>query len=148
MEVILQEDMPSLGKAGTVVKVTDGYARNFLMPQGKALPADPANLRMVEHQRVVAQAREAKLRAEAEKNAARLGACRLRFQREAGPEGKLFGAITQHDLLKELKAVNGVPVDRRQLRLAEPIKQIGEYTVEIRLHPLVVAQVTVIVEAK
>lgn len=147
MEIILQEDVPSLGKAGNVVNVTDGYARNFLFPRGKAVLADPANLRMVEHQKRQAIAREAKLRAAAEAVAKTLGSCRLTFQREAGPEGKLFGAVTTNDVVAALKQ-QGQSVDRRQLKMPAPFKEVGAHTVEVRLHADVVASVPVEIVTK
>lgn len=147
MEVILQEDIPNLGKAGEVVQVRDGYARNFLLPRKKAVAADPSNLQMLAHQRRQATARQAKLHAAAEAVAQQLATIRVAFAREAGPEGKLFGAVTAIDIAEGLQA-QAIAIDRRQIKLTEPLKHVGEYPVEVRIHADVMATVTVTVSAK
>lgn len=147
MEVILQENMPALGKAGEVVRVKDGYARNFLLPQGKAVMADPANIRMLEHQKRQAVTRQEKQRAAAEVLARKMQGQLVTIRHPAGPEGRLFGAVTAQEIAEVLTA-QGTAVDRRQIRLPEPLKQIGEHPIEVRVRPDVTAIVTVVVEAK
>ncbi len=145
MEVILREDVPHLGSIGDVVKVKPGYARNYLLPRGLAIVADKRNLGEVEHQkRVVAQRRERVLRA-AQSAAEQLGAVRLTIKARAGEEGKLFGSVTNIDIERAL-ADRGFTVERRKIRLDEPIKVLGEHKVAIHLGVGVDTQVVVAVE--
>lgn len=146
MQVILRDDVPTLGNAGEIVTVRDGYARNYLIPKKLAVKADATNLKMLEHERRVVAARQAVLKKEADTVAAKIRTLTVVFRREAGEEGKLFGSVTAHDILAGL-ADQGVAIDRRRLRLQEPIKAAGEYAVEIRLHAEVHVAVRVMVEA-
>lgn len=137
MEVILKEDVPKLGSIGDVVKVRPGYARNFLLPRGLAVVADPRNLGALEHaKRVTGEKREREMR-KADTLAKQISSISLRLTAKAGEEGKLFGSITNIDIEKAL-ADKGVAVDRRRIQLDEPIKQLGDYTIDIQL-PLGVA---------
>lgn len=132
MEVILKEDVPKLGSIGDVVKVKPGYARNFLLPRGLAILADRRNLKELEHQkRVAGERRERELR-KSEQLAKQFSALRLTIAAKAGEEGKLFGSVTNIDVEKALQD-KGFTVDRRRIRLDEPIKQLGDYTIEIQL---------------
>jgi large subunit ribosomal protein L9 len=146
MEVILREDVPNLGNVGDVVKVKPGFARNYLLPRGLAAVADKRNVHVLEHQkRVVADKRE-RDRRHAESEAQKLTSLRLTLKARAGEEGKLFGSVTNIDIERALGDA-GFTVERRRIRLDEPIKSIGEHTVPIHLTTGVVAQVTVVVEA-
>jgi len=147
MQVILQEDVASLGKAGEVVKVRDGYGRNFLLPKGKAVLADPKNLKMLEHQKRVVAAKEAKRKSSAEDLAAKIGSLSLTISREAGEAEKLFGSVTTKDIAEALRR-EGYNIDRRDINLDEPIKQLGIFDVPVRLHPEVIGTVKVWVVAK
>jgi large subunit ribosomal protein L9 len=147
MEVILRDDIKSLGKAGDLVRVKPGYARNFLLPKGLAYEATEGNKK-----RIVAETRARSARVAAEKDAAvadaaRLTAISLTFVRKAGEDGKLFGSITTQDIADGL-AGQGHPVDKRRVELEHPIKSLGEHTVIIRLHPDVHADVRVTVAAE
>ncbi len=146
MQVILRDDVPALGNAGEIVNVRDGYARNYLLPKKIAVKADATNLKMLEHERRAVASRQAVLKKEAETLAAKIRKTELLFQRESGEEGKLFGSVTAHDILDAL-AEKDVTVDRRRLRLQEPIKAVGEFEIEVRLHAEVQATVRVRVEA-
>jgi large subunit ribosomal protein L9 len=147
MEVILREEVPHLGTTGDVVKVKPGYARNYLLPRGLAVVADRRNVRTLEHlKRVNAEKREREHRA-AETQAQRLTALRLTLKARAGEEGKLFGSVTNHDVEKALAAA-GFEIDRRRIRLIEPIKSLGEHMVPVHLSAGVDAHVTVVVEAE
>jgi large subunit ribosomal protein L9 len=147
MEVILREDVPDLGSVGDIVKVKPGFARNYLLPRGLALVADKRNIRVLEHQkRVVADKRE-RDRKRAQGAAERLSNLRLTIKARAGEEGKLFGSVTNLDIERAL-AAQGFSVERRRIRLEEPIKSIGEHTVPIHLGVGIDAKVTVIVEAE
>lgn len=144
MKVILQQDVHNLGRLGDIVKVREGYARNFLVPRGLAVMADEGNVRRLEHQKRVAAARAARLLAEARALADRIGQTTVSIKVQAGEEGKLFGAVTNRDIA-EAMAAEGVSVDRRQVELAEPIKHLGFYTVPVRLHADVTGHVRVYV---
>lgn len=147
MEVILREEVAGLGKAGELVKVRDGFARNFLIPQKKAIFADPKNIRMLEHQKQVAEAGEKKVRKLAEDLAAKLASLSLTIEKEAGEEEKLFGSVTTKDIADVLRK-NGHAIDKRNIHLKDPIKQIGIYDVEIKLHSQVTGTVKVWVVKK
>jgi len=145
MEVILREDVTHLGHIGDVVKVKPGYARNFLLPRGLAVVADKRNLKRLEHERrLVGEKRERALRA-AQSVAEKIAAVRIVVKARAGEEGKLFGSVTTMDLEKELVA-RDISVDRKRIRLDEPIKQVGEHKVTVHLGVGVDAQFTVVVE--
>ena len=147
MELILREDVKSLGKAGELVRVKPGYARNFLLPRGLAYEATEGNKKRIAGETRARTARLASERAEAEATAARLGALALTLKGKAGEEGKLFGSITAQDIAAALEK-SGHTVDRRRIELDHPIKTLGEHTVAIRLHPEVHAdvQLTVVPE--
>jgi large subunit ribosomal protein L9 len=145
MEVILREDVPSLGQIGDVVRVKPGYARNYLLPRGLAIVADKRNIKRLDHeQRVVGEKRERALRA-AQGAAEKIAAVRITVKARAGEEGKLFGSVTSMDLERELNN-RGVAVDRKRIRLDEPIKHLGEHKVAVHLGVGVDAEFTVIVE--
>lgn len=146
VKVILREDIPRLGDAGEVVSVRPGFARNFLLPQGKAILATESSVKALDHhQRVIADrlSREKKT-LEGEK--ARIEAIQLEIAVQVGEEGKLFGSVTAAQIA-ELLAAQGVSVERRKIELGEPIKEVGEHRVPLRLHREVVAQVRLNVRA-
>ena len=144
MKVILQQDVRHLGRTGDIVKVRDGYGRNFLVPRGMAVVADERNVHRLEHQKREVSAKAAKVLIEAKALAERLGQTAVSIKVQAGEEGKLFGAVTNRDIVDALGA-EGVVVDRRQVELAEPIRQIGVFNVPVHLHPDVEAAVKVYV---
>ncbi len=133
MEVILREHVDNLGKRGEIVKVADGYARNFLLPRKLALPATEGNRRHVERERKIVEAREASEKAQAEAMAARLAAVDITIARRVGETDQLYGSVTSADIVEVLKE-KGFEVDRRKLILPEPIKAIGEHEVPLKLH--------------
>lgn len=152
MQVILQEAIEGVGKAGQIVDVKVGYARNFLFPLGKALLANPHNVNELEHQKKLANVREAKLRAEAETFKKQLEALKLELVREAGAadgetEEKLFGSVTSKDVA-ELLTEKGVKIDRRKVQLSEPLKKLGTFDVPVKLHPEVLATLKVTITKK
>jgi len=142
MEVILKEDVPKLGSIGDVVKVKPGYARNFLLPRGLAILADRRNLKALEHEKRVAAEKREREQRKADQLAKQLAAVTLSIRAKAGEEGKLFGSVTNLDIEKALQD-KGFNLDRRRIRLDEPIKQIGDYNVEIHLPLGVIAKVSV-----
>lgn len=144
MEVILREDVKALGRAGELVKVKPGYARNYLLPRGLAYEATEGNKRRIAAEAKSREARASQDRAEAQKLAAELGGVRLTLAAKAGEGDRLFGSITAQDIAEAL-AREGHPVDRRKIELEHPIKQLGEHEVTIRLHAEVHASVRVTV---
>ena len=147
MKVILREDVEKLGKAGEIVKVADGYGRNFLIPKQLAVPADVRNVRTLEHDKRVIEARAKKVRKAAESLAEKVAAVSLTLPARAGEEGKLFGAITSRDIALALEKA-GVPVDRKLVLLDEPIKQLGDYKVKVRVAADVLPEISVSVVAE
>jgi large subunit ribosomal protein L9 len=142
MEVILKEDVVNLGHRGDVVKVADGYGRNFLLPRKLALQATQANKAVIEQMKAAAARRSATEKAGAEELVAKLAPVALSFTRKSGENGQLFGSVTSSDIAAGL-AAQGFEVDRRKVQLSEPLKSVGEYTVPIRLHREVTAHVKV-----
>jgi len=134
VQVILNEDVPNLGRPGDVVRVRAGYARNYLLPRKMALEANPRNLRAFEHQKRMAMTKREALRAQAMTEKERLESLQLTLSAHAGEEGKLFGSITNLDLERTLRE-QGYAIDRRRILLPEPIKQLGDYSVTVRLQP-------------
>jgi large subunit ribosomal protein L9 len=147
MDVILREDVRSLGKAGEMVRVKPGYARNYLLPHGLAFEATEGNKKRIAAETRARGVRSQAERAEAEQVAARLGAVELTLTGKAGEEGKLFGSVTAQDIAEAL-AAKGHQVDRRRIELEHPIKTLGHHTVSIRVHPEVHAEVRVAVVAE
>jgi large subunit ribosomal protein L9 len=133
MEVILREHVEHLGERGQIVKVADGYARNYLLPRNLALPATDGNRRHVERERKIVEARESESKAQAEALAARLAAVDISIARRVGDTEQLYGSVTAGDIADFLKG-KGFEVDRRKLILPEAIKSLGEYDVPLKLH--------------
>ncbi len=146
VRLILREDVPKLGDAGDAVSVKPGYARNHLIPQGKAVVATESSLRQFEHQKRVIEEKLTKELKNLESVAARLQALSLELTAQAGPEGKLFGSVTAQNIA-ELLAEKGFAIDRKKIEMAEPIKSVGEHSVAIKLRGEVSADVKVIVSA-
>jgi large subunit ribosomal protein L9 len=147
MEVILKEDIPNVGKMGEVVRVRDGYARNYLLPRGLVLVANKKNLKGFEHQKQVVQSQKARVVNQAQALAEKLSQVSLVIQVKAGEEGKLFGSVTTLDIEKALKA-KGIEIERRKIHLSEPIKVVGDYQVPVRFTSEVQANVQVSVVAE
>ncbi len=142
MEVILKEDVANLGHRGDVVKVADGYGRNFLLPRKLALQATLANKAVIEQMKIAAARRSATEKTQAEELVAKLQPLVLSFTRKSGENGQLFGSVTSADIASDLEA-KGFEVDRRKIQLAEPIKSLGNFDVAIRLHREVTAHLKV-----
>ncbi|MFC5860940.1 50S ribosomal protein L9 [Acidicapsa dinghuensis] len=147
MEVILKEDVANLGHRGDVVKVADGYGRNFLLPRKLALQATANNKAVIEQMKAAAARRSATEKAQAEALAAQLEPLTLSFTRKSGENGHLFGSVTSADIAHELET-KGFDVDRRKIQLVEPIKAVGETSVAIKLYREVTAHVKVTVAAE
>lgn len=144
MEVILRDDIEKLGSRGQVVKVAPGYARNFLLPRNLAVPATEANKKIIEQERQAHLRRDAKLVSEASDLAKMLDAVSVTIRQKAGEQDQLFGSVTSQDIADSL-AKAGYTIERKKIQLDEPIKQLGEYKVPVKLHKDVAAAVTVTV---
>ncbi len=144
MELILRDDVEKLGRRGQVVKVADGYARNFLLPRGLGMPVTAANKAMIDKEKKAYEARLAKEKAEFESLAARIAGLRFVAPRKVGENDMLYGSVTGGDVAEFLKA-KGIEVDKRRVLLDEPIKQLGEHEVKVKLHPEVQATLKLLV---
>lgn len=142
MEVILREDVDKLGARGQVVKVADGYARNFLLPRRLAVVASAANKKVVEQERLAHVRREAKEKSEAQDLSKLLTGVVLTMKRKAGEQDQLFGSVTAQDVSDGLAAKN-FTIDKRKIQLDDAIKQLGEHTVNLRLHKEVIVPIQV-----
>jgi len=145
VKIILIEDVEKLGGVGDTVTVKDGYARNFLIPSGKALPVTPGNMRVLDSIRKSAEAKALRELKTTRAMAARLAKLELVTKAQVGEEDRMFGAVTSSDIA-EMIAEHGIEIDRRIIDLPEPIKALGIYNVPVRLHADVVATVRVRVE--
>ena len=146
IEVILKEHVEHLGRRGDIVKVADGYARNYLLPRKLALAVTVQNKRLIANERAKAEAREAEELMEAQAIANRLEALEIAIARRVGENDTLYGSVTSADIAEAL-AARGLPIDRRKIQLAEPLKTLGEHSVAIKLHRDVSAQLKVTVAA-
>ena len=142
MEVILKEDVANLGHRGDVVKVADGYGRNFLLPRKLAMQATEANKSVIEQMKLSAARRSATEKVQAEELVVKLQAVVLSFTRKSGENGQLFGSVTSADIAADL-AGKGFEVDRRKIQLSDPLKSLGDFTVAIKLHREVTAHIKV-----
>ncbi|HUA61971.1 MAG TPA: 50S ribosomal protein L9 [Verrucomicrobiae bacterium] len=144
MEVILREDIDNLGTRGQVVKVAPGYARNFLLPKRLAVAATDANKKIVEQERQAHLRKEAKFKADAEDLSKLLSGVSVTITQKSGENDQLFGSVTSKDIADALAAKN-YTIDRKKIQLDDPIKQLGEFKVPVKLHKDVTAEVTVVV---
>ncbi|MDP6737240.1 MAG: 50S ribosomal protein L9 [Nitrospinaceae bacterium] len=144
MKLLLKEDVTGLGFCGDEIEVKDGYGRNFLIPNGKALLATPKNLKQFKHQKSIVNGRLKKVKAAADALAQEIEKVTCTLKKKVGDQGKLFGSVTTQEISESLRA-QGVELDRRKIQLGEPIKSPGDFEVPIKLHPDVTAKVKVIV---
>jgi large subunit ribosomal protein L9 len=145
--VILARDVANLGRVGELVNVRPGYARNYLVPSGLALPASPKRVAFFEHQKKIIEHKRRLLRSESEKKAKDIAQVQVTISAKIGEQNKLFGSITSRDISRALKAI-GTDIHHRDIKLAEPIKTLGVHTVDVRLEADVAAQIKVIVAAE
>ncbi|MBP9020561.1 MAG: 50S ribosomal protein L9 [Syntrophobacterales bacterium] len=142
MKVILRQDVESLGKMGDVIRVAEGYARNYLFPKGIAVEANEKNIRALEHEKQEMEQRAGKRRKKAEALLETLSGVTCVISRKTGKEDKLFGAVTAKDVEKSLRD-QGLDIDRKSIVFQEPIKSLGEFPVKVKLYPGVTAEITV-----
>ena len=147
MEVILKEDINNLGHRGDVVKVADGYGRNFLLPKKLAMEATAANKAVIDQMKASAVRRSAKEKSEAEALVGQLNNVSLVFERKVGEHDQLFGSVTSADIANELEA-KGFNIDRRKVHLDEPLKSLGEFLIPVKLHREVTAHIKVTVKGE
>jgi large subunit ribosomal protein L9 len=147
MKIILMQDLDALGYEGDTADVARGYARNYLIPKGLAIEASEANLKALEMRRKKIVAKRAKDKEEAERVMERLSGITVRVRAKAGEDGKLYGSVTGRDIAQQLDA-QGVVVDRRKIIIHEAIRSLGEFHASIKLHPEVLATITVVVEGE
>ncbi|MGB9803209.1 50S ribosomal protein L9 [Desulfofundulus sp.] len=145
MKVILLEDVKNLGSRGSVVNVSDGYARNFLIPRGLAVEATPGKMKELAQQKAVEARKRQEAEARARDLAARLDGLTVQIKARVGEGGRLFGAVSSKDIAEALEQQYRVTIDKKKILLKEPIRQLGEQTLVIKLHPSVQAQVKVAV---
>lgn len=148
MIVILNRDIKGTGKAGDVVNVSDGYARNMLLPKGYATEATEGNIRNLEKQKAIAAEKKAEEKAAAVQTAEKISALSVEIKTKAGEGGRIFGSITSKDIADALKAQHNITVDKKKIQLDSPIKQTGEITVDIKLYSEVNAKLKVVVNAQ
>ncbi|MDH4163518.1 MAG: 50S ribosomal protein L9 [Nitrospirota bacterium] len=146
MQVILREEIEKLGKIGDLVKVKDGFGRNYLIPTKKAIEATPKNVNAMNHAKKMVSDRLRKLKKEAAADAENIKALSITIKAKVGEEGKLFGSVTSMDIA-EAAAAQGVKIEKRKIVLEEPIKRLGEFTVAVKLHSDVTADLKVTVVA-
>jgi large subunit ribosomal protein L9 len=142
MKVILKEDIPKLGRMGETVQVARGYGRNYLIPQGKAIQATSKNLKALGHERMLIQRKADLVRKEAEGLAGKISGLTLTLTRKVVDEDKLYGSVSVSDISQALEEA-GVEIERKLIRLDEPIKSLGEFQVSIKVHADVTAELTV-----
>ena len=147
MKIILREDIYNLGKSGELVSVKEGYARNYLFPRNLAMMASSANVHQLEHEKKVIELRQQKLKGGAQDQAKKLEGVKVLIKRKVGDQNKLFGSVTALDIAEALSAA-GHKLDRRLIHLPGPIRAVGAFPVEVRLHREVTAQLTVNVEGE
>jgi large subunit ribosomal protein L9 len=144
MKVILQQNVEGVGHLGDLLDVSDGFARNYLIPRGKALEANTRNVKALEHTKRIMAEKAKKEKLEVESHAKRMSAVSLTMTAQVGKDDKLFGSVTAKDLAEAL-AQHGFDVDRRKIQLSQPIKELGTFTVPIKLHHQVTASISVTV---
>ena len=142
MKVILREDVENLGSVGDIITVKPGYGRNYLLPRGLAVMASTKNLKELEHQKRLIQARQERQKKDAHDLASRLGSISCTISRKTGEEEKLYGSVTARDIEEAVKE-EGVSIDRKRILLDEPIKKLGMYTVPVKLHQEVTGNIKV-----
>ncbi|MDR2487261.1 MAG: 50S ribosomal protein L9 [Clostridiales Family XIII bacterium] len=145
MQVILMEDLAGKGAAGDVIKVANGYARNYLLPRGIAITATESNLKTLEHRRTKLAERKEQDKAAAEEIAAKIDSTSITLEGKSGKGGRLFGSITTQDIVNEINKVHGIYIDKRKVQLEAAIKQVGVHPVTVRLHAEVIPTVRVLV---
>jgi large subunit ribosomal protein L9 len=148
MKIVLRQDVPKLGEAGTIQTVANGYARNYLIPQGMAVVATPGEIKTAEHNMKVRERKVQRQEDQMQSLADKIAGTRLEFTARAGEQGRLFGSVTTSDIAEQLNARIGEDVDRRKIQLTEPLRTIGEHQIEVHLVGRLRPAITVVIEAE
>ncbi len=143
MKLILQQEVKNLGKKGDVIEVSEGYARNYLLPRQLAIPATAGNVNAAKQQKDIEAHKAKRLQDEARLHAAQLAKLKVAVAVKTGEGGRLFGSVTSKDIADALKAQHGVDIDKRKIELKEALKSLGTYPVTIKLHPEITTQIEV-----
>lgn len=146
MKIVLRQDVPKLGEAGTIQTVADGYARNYLIPQGFAVVATPGEIKTAEHNMKVRERKVGRQEEQQQALADKIQGTRLEFTARAGDQGRLFGSVTASDIMEQLNQKIGEEIDRRKLQLSEPLRTVGEHQLEVHLVGRLRPTITVVVE--
>lgn len=141
MKVVLKDDIKNIGKMGQIVDVTAGYARNYLVPKGLAVEANTKNIKSLEHQKRIIQDNATKIKNSAQDLSNKISTITLVIKAKAGEEGKLFGAVTTMDIA-ELLQKEGIEIDKKKISLDEPIKRLGSYAVNVKIHPEILTHIS------
>jgi large subunit ribosomal protein L9 len=142
MKVVLKDDIKNIGKMGQIVDVTAGYARNYLVPRGLAVEANTKNIKSLEHQKRIIQDNATKIKNSAQDLSNKISTITLVIKAKSGDEGKLFGSVTTMDIA-ELLQKEGIEIDKKKISLDEPIKRLGAYAVNVKIHPEILTQLNV-----
>jgi large subunit ribosomal protein L9 len=142
MKVVLKDDVKNIGKMGQIVDVADGYARNYLVPKGLAIEANTKNIKSLEHQKKIIQDNAKKIKVSAQDLSNKISTITLVIKANSGDEGKLFGSVTTMDIA-ELLQKEGIEIDKKKISLDEPIKRLGSYAVNVKIHPEISTQLNV-----
>jgi large subunit ribosomal protein L9 len=142
MKVVLKDDIMNIGKMGQIIDVADGYARNYLVPRGLAIEANTKNIKSLEHEKRIIKEKAKKIRNSAEDLSHKISTMTLVIKSKSGDDGKLFGSVTTMDIAKLLQN-EGVEIDKKRISLDEPIKRLGSYTVNVKLHSEISTQLNV-----
>jgi large subunit ribosomal protein L9 len=142
MKVVLKDDVKNIGKMGQIIDVADGYARNYLVPKGLAIEANTKNIKSLEHQKRIIQDNAKKIKVSAQDLSNKISTITLVIKAKSGDEGKLFGSVTTMDIA-ELLQKEGIEIDKKKISLDEPIKRLGAYAVNVKIHPEISTQLNV-----
>lgn len=148
MKVILTQDVKGQGKKDQMVNVSDGYARNYLLPKGLAIPADAKSINEMKAKEASAQHKIEVEKQAARDTAAKLATVTVKLKADAGTDGRLYGAVTAKDIAEGLEKQSGIAVDKRKIVLSDPIKAFGTYQLDVKLYPEIVGKITVVVSDK
>ena len=142
MKIVLKDDVKNIGKMGQIIDVADGYARNYLVPRGLAIEANTKNIKALEHEKRIIEKKAKKIKNSAQELSNKILAMTFTIKAKAGDEGKLFGSVTTMDIA-ELLQKEGIEIDKKKISLDEPIKRLGSYSVNVKLHPEISTQLNI-----
>lgn len=142
MKIVLKDDVKNIGKTGQIIDVADGYARNYLVPRGLAIEANTKNIKALEHEKRIIEKKAKKIKNSSQELSNKISAMTFTIKAKAGDEGKLFGSVTTMDIA-ELLQKEGIEIDKKKISLDEPIKRLGSYSVNVKIHPEISTQLNI-----